>query len=135
MTATGSHPTRRRLLAHSIALTAAVGCLTVRFVPPESSPLYPVCPIYRTLHLLCPGCGATRALAAVLRGDLAAAVHANAFFVTILPFLLAYAAISYRRALGPGRFRWPAVSPAATGALLALAAGFAVLRNLPAIHP
>lgn len=127
-------PARRRLAAHATALTVAAGCVMLRLYPPETSRLYPLCPVYRTLHLLCPGCGATRALAALLRGDLPAAVHANLLFVALLPLLLAFAGLSYRRALAPGLFCWPRFPPAVTGALLALAAAFAAIRNLPGVH-
>jgi hypothetical protein len=48
---------------------AAGGCVVLRF-PPDSSGFYPRCPIFFWLHLDCPGCGGTRALAALLRGRL-----------------------------------------------------------------
>ncbi len=35
------------------------------------------CPVKRVLHLYCPGCGGTRAVGALLRGDLLTSVRSN----------------------------------------------------------
>lgn len=49
------------------AVIAAAVLVYVRFF--SHIPL-PVCRIYEQLHLYCPGCGCTRAFAALLRGEL-----------------------------------------------------------------
>ena len=82
------------------------------------------------LHIECPGCGATRALAALLRWRLVEAVRLNALFVLLLPFGLGGAAECYRRAMRAGEFRWPKVPVQAVYATLAAAAVFTVVRNV-----
>lgn len=84
--------------------------------------------------LHCPGCGSGRALTALLRGDLAAALSYNLLFVMALPFLAyylvkVYIRVVFRRdplpffsfSLGAG---WTV-----TGVILA----FWILRNIPAV--
>ncbi len=107
----------------------------LRIAPPTEASWYPECPIYRYLHVLCPGCGATRALAALLRGDLAGALGWNRLFVALLPLLLLYGAASYRRAIAAGEFRWPHTPRWAVYAALACATLSALVRNglLPAM--
>jgi hypothetical protein len=123
--------TQRRLLAHA-SLGSALGvCALVYLVPPGSTHLYPRCPVHEYLHLDCPGCGSTRALAALLHGNLSAALHFNALFVLLLPIALASAAIAYRRALRNEPSAWPHLSAPAIYATLAAALVFTVARNLP----
>ncbi len=74
-----------------------LACLLWRF-PPSQYAFYPQCPIYIALHLQCPGCGTTRAIAALLRGHLAEALRWNALTVCALPASTFCAA--YRSALG-----------------------------------
>ena len=103
-------------------------CLLLFAFPPQQYSFYPECPLLRTLHVRCPGCGATRALAALLHGRLNEALHWNAFFVLLLPPGLAYAAVSYRRALTANVFRWPALPVPVGYALCGAAVAFALLR-------
>lgn len=46
------------------------------------------CPLYRTTGLQCPGCGMTRALAALLRGEVAAAFGFNLLWPLFAAYLL-----------------------------------------------
>jgi hypothetical protein len=103
--------------------------LLLRF-PPAQYKFYPQCPVYRYLHLLCPGCGSTRALAALLRGHLVEAFHYNAFFVVMLPFLVGFAAVCCYRAMRHETFRWPEPPRSAMGVALVAAVIFTVARNL-----
>ena len=41
------------------------------------------CPFHKFFHLFCPGCGSTRFLLAIMRGDLVAAFYANSFLLAI----------------------------------------------------
>ncbi len=68
------------------ALFALCALLLLRF-PPEVYPIYPVCPVWRFFHVLCPGCGTTRALACLLRGDIPGALRLNALTTVLLPLL------------------------------------------------
>ncbi len=117
------------------ALSAGIGivaaaALVLRF-PPEEYGFYPRCPIYEYLHLQCPGCGATRAFAALLHGHLAAALHLNAFFVAVVVMLVIYATFAGYRSYTTKAARLPRPSAWATYALLALAVIFTVVRNIP----
>jgi hypothetical protein len=126
--------TRGRLVpsAKTAALLAAtLTALAVLFrFPPERYNFYPRCPIYTYLHLQCPGCGTTRALAALLHGDIGAALHYNPLTTILLPIVLFYLAYSYSRrdsrSDGLMTLRIPVVY-----SLFAIAAIFTVTRNLP----
>lgn len=119
-------------------LTAAVlGILAVVFFfDPSRNHFYPICQFHRFTGWNCPGCGATRALFALLHGNLSAALHDNALFVLGLLIVALRAGWFYgkkllpmnNKAKGAGRF-WPAglFLP-----LLFIAIVFSVLRNLPA---
>jgi hypothetical protein len=114
-------------------LALATATATLYRFPPERYPFYPRCPIREFLHLQCPGCGATRALSALLHGHLSAALHCNAFAVLVLlPLAATYALIClYRsRSRSAEPFRWPAIPSPVTIALVVLAASFTLLRNL-----
>ena len=121
---------RRRLFAHSLLAAATLLCAALLIFPPTRFSFYPTCPIHQFLGIDCPGCGATRALAALLRGHLLEALRLNALFVLLLPAVLALAAESYRRAIQPDRFRWPQPPAPALYATLAAAAVFTVARNV-----
>jgi hypothetical protein len=121
---------RRRRIAHALLAAALLLGAALLLYPPTRFSFYPACPIHQYLGLLCPGCGATRSLAALLRGRVMEAIHLNALFVLLLPIALFGAIESYRRALRPEKFRWPQPPAAALYATLAAAAIFTVARNL-----
>jgi Protein of unknown function (DUF2752) len=121
-------------LAAAFAFAAGAALLLLRF-PPEQYGFYPQCPIHTYLHLLCPGCGATRALAALLHGRVADAFHLNALLIVgVLPAAAVYAGLCLVRLLCREEFHWPAPHPKWANVLIyagiAVAVGFAVLRNL-----
>ncbi|MDP9039370.1 MAG: DUF2752 domain-containing protein [Acidobacteriota bacterium] len=98
--------------------------------PPGSSLWYPVCPFAQYLHLLCPGCGATRALSALLRGHLREAWAWNPLFVVVSPLLFANALRWWLRAFNRTESGWLAAPHEVRVALLGVAAVFTVVRNL-----
>ena len=70
---------------------AAVACLVL--LPPSQYHFYLRCPVYALTGLLCPGCGGTRAIAALLRGHVGEALGWNALvtlaaMLTAPPFVL-----------------------------------------------
>ncbi len=94
--------------------------------------LRPSCPILRWTGFYCAGCGTSRMLEALLRGDLAAAFRQNQLLFVVLPltgcYLLAEA-VRYVRKKPP---LWKKKGMAAVFlAVLAASALFAVARNLP----
>jgi Protein of unknown function (DUF2752) len=95
--------------------------------PPDHYSFYPRCPIYTAFHLQCPGCGGTRALSALLRGDLHVALRLNGLVTLFSPILLL--------ALIPSkgiRFRRFFIAPpqSAVYAALVITAIFTFARNL-----
>jgi hypothetical protein len=115
--------------AAPVAIIAVVAAVLLRF-PPEQYSFYPQCPIYRYLHIRCPGCGTTRALAALLHGHLTEALRLNPLTTLLMPVLAIYAGLWYRRFLQHQSFRWPQLPSPAINALVAGAAIFTVIRNL-----
>jgi hypothetical protein len=122
--------TRSRIvLLMPLAITFAAVAILLR-LPPELYGFYPHCPIHQYLHILCPGCGATRALAALLRGNLSEALRLNALTTLLTPVIVCYAAIYYRRILMGRPLHLPEPPHAAIYATLAAAAFFTIARNL-----
>jgi uncharacterized protein DUF2752 len=113
----------------AVACVALAGAVILFKFPPEQYDFYPQCPIFRYLHVYCPGCGATRALAALLHLRIAEALHYNALVVLLVPVLLGYFAAAYLRARRDEVFSWPRVPALGLTALLVLTVAFGVLRN------
>ena len=118
-----------RLKANLMAVAALAGALTLYLFPPEETGFYPQCPFFRLTHLYCPGCGATRALAALLHGRVVEALHYNALLVLLLPFLLGYFAVVYWNAVKQNQWVGPQIRTSTLIWLLVIAAGFTILRN------
>ena len=122
--------TRRRAHLALAAVVSGIGIISLILYkfPPEKFGFYPPCPFHEVTGLLCPGCGATRALAALVHGNITAAMQWNGLFVVLLPVLFVYAAMGYLRAVrGLESLRVPT---SAIATLLAISIGFGVLRNL-----
>jgi hypothetical protein len=128
-------PARGRLAdilraAAPVAVIAAAAAVLLHFSPNQSS-FYPRCPIYEIFHIQCPGCGATRALAALLRGHFSEAMHCNALVTLLLPIAAIYSTLCYRRLLRHEAMRWRQPPQAAIYFAFCVAAAFTILRNLP----
>jgi hypothetical protein len=114
-----------------LGLAGLGGGVMVFFFNPATHAFYPICQFHRLTGLNCPGCGATRALYALLHGNFSTALRDNALFVFALAAVPARAlwlaaGKIRRRSAGevfPKQWTWPVL----TAALV-----FAVLRNLPA---
>lgn len=123
--------TARRWTANLVALAAVMLATVLQRFPPETSSFYPRCPIFYWLHVACPGCGGTRALAALLHGRLNEAIHWNAMVVMLLPFVAIFFAMSYWRAVHEVAFRWPSIPNRLLTAVLVVTGLFTMIRNLP----
>jgi uncharacterized protein DUF2752 len=115
--------------ANLAALGAIVAAALLYCFPPGKYSFYPACPVYRYLHLYCPGCGSTRALAALLHGHLSEAINYNPLFVAVLPSLIVWAGIVYGRAVVTDELRWPQVPKPAVMLFLGFVAVFTIVRN------
>ncbi len=120
----------RRCFANAILFACIVAAYLVFRFPPEANSFYPRCPVFTLFNVLCPGCGATRAIASLFRGNLTDALHFNALIVVLLPFLSVFFSVCYWRAMLKSQFNWPIVPQTWLGLCLALVLVFAVARNL-----
>lgn len=87
------------------------------------------CPFHLLTGLDCPGCGITRLLAALSRGDLQEAAHANAYLFYTLPYLvmlIAYTLLKWFKNERTGRWFEAAALLYAAGLVL-----FGIWRNIP----
>jgi hypothetical protein len=106
-----------------------LGCGILFSFSPQDYHFYPICPFYALTHLLCPGCGGTRALYQLLHGNLAEAWRFNALVTVSAPIALAwfvhwYASVMLRRRAPRLQLHWSAI------AFLFLVAGvFVIVRN------
>jgi len=109
---------------------AAVGAAVLWHVNPnEAGNPLPPCPSLWLTGLFCPGCGTTRALHALLHGDLPGALAMNPLMVLSLPpvaVLLAHELQRLPKAMAPLAKR---LGNARAWAVVVI--GYAVLRNLP----
>jgi hypothetical protein len=124
-------PANTRFAVAVMAVTAALIAATVYFFNPSAHHFYPVCQFHRLTGLNCPGCGGTRALYALLHGNVSGALRDNVLLVAGL--ILA--------GLRGGWFAWnrwrgrpngPFFPPRFIIPLLVVMIVFGVLRNLPA---
>jgi hypothetical protein len=113
-----------------VVAVGLAGATVLYFFNPATHSFYPICQFHRLTGWNCPGCGMTRALHALLRGQFTAAVRDNALLVGLL-------ALGAVRGLKFGWNHWQGRPNGAffpekfLGSLLVAAVIFAVLRNLP----
>lgn len=113
--------------AAALAGTAAVSALD------PTTTHVPLCPFHSLTGLDCPACGSLRAVFSLTRGDVAAASSHNLLFTLAAPLILVawvgWVARSLDRPLWAARSKPTWLVPAA----IAVAVGFTVARNLPAL--
>ena len=115
--------TKQQMLTLGVLFAlGATACAVLLFVPPGSphAKWLPRCMFYQTTGLYCPGCGATRALSAMLHGDVLASLHNN---LLLFPLL---ALIAYLFMKPQTTFKRPVAI-----AIVAVVVAFTVLRNIP----
>src|ERR1035438_1340940 len=67
-------------------LLATLTALVLFCFDPRQYHFYPICLFHQTTGLLCPGCGALRAMHQLLHGHLAVAFQFNPMLIVSLPF-------------------------------------------------
>ncbi len=120
---------RSKLITGTAAAAFGAAMVVVYNFPPTQYSFYPRCPFYAATHLLCPGCGATRALYSLLHGDVRTALHYNAMFTVLAPFLLAWAIFSCYQLLRYDRAPRVAISRPVAAAMGVAVLLFAIARN------
>ncbi len=104
----------------------------VGYFNPVTAGFFPVCPLYATTGIYCPGCGLTRGYHALFHGDILSALHFNAllpFYTLIFGYVLVSAVFIVARGRG---LSYKIFRPWMMYGFLAIALVFAVLRNIPA---
>ena len=116
--------TRKELIPLGVIIAFfAVASAILLLVPPGSphAKWLPKCMFYHVTGLYCPGCGATRALSAMLHGDMKASLHNN---LLLFPLLALIAVLIVKPEISLKR-------PVAV-AIVAVVLLFTILRNIPA---
>jgi Protein of unknown function (DUF2752) len=115
--------------ALSLAAAGISAMAVVFFFPPAQYSFYPRCPIYEATHLLCPGCGGTRALYELLHLNFARALHYNAFITVLTPLAALWSAASWYQAARKGSVVELSMPLGFGIGLAILAVLFTVVRN------
>lgn len=115
----------------AVAGVALAGCAVLALVDEQRyAGFSPGCPFRLATGWDCPGCGATRAVAALAQGRVLHAIDHNALLVLLLPLLL-WAWFAWLRASLGRRDSGLVLPPTATFGLAGVLVGFSVVRNLP----
>lgn len=115
--------------------------------PNTEGGFFPGCPLKELTGLDCPGCGGTRALHALTRGDIATAIDHNLVLAIALPLLalawLVWVVHAVRTTLArrrqaeapawPSVLRVPRLTHRGWLAVIGALIGFAVIRNVDAV--
>jgi Protein of unknown function (DUF2752) len=127
---------RRQMLRQRLGVALILGllvaaCTTIYFRPPEEYVYYPGCTLNRLTGLHCPGCGGTRAVSALMHGDILQAAAYNLYFVLALPFLVWYLGYGVWATIRGKWYTTPHVRPLLFTFIWVSLIAFAVLRNVP----
>lgn len=99
---------------------AVASLVLLYFFPPDKCRFWPPCVFHKLLGLYCPGCGNTRALAALLHGDIAGSLAKN---ILLIPGLITLAVLWYKPNAALNRYF--------SRTILIVVIVFFVARNLP----
>lgn len=133
-TASGPGPrgAHRALLPFTIATAGIALALGLQMVFDPFRTDIPLCLLHHLTGLHCPGCGASRAVHALLDGDLWLALRNNAVIVIAMPLVAAGFIIwTGQRVRGRPTDLWPPQRVVMT--LLVLVMAYTAARNLPAL--
>lgn len=125
---TATRPPRWALPAFAVLAAAGVAVLW-RVDPNQAGSGLPGCPFHAITGLYCPGCGATRALHALVHGDVGHAMAMNPVLTLTLPLIALLLLNALTRLPAPLVAVAQRISDARVWAVAVI--GFAVLRNLP----
>lgn len=117
------------VISFAVLITAA----SLRAFPPTQSAWYWQCPVHRLTGWLCPGCGGTRAVAELLRGDFTSAIALNTVAVILALGTLAFAFAQALYLWRKGKFIAVSAPSRLTFAALTAIFLFTIIRNLERI--
>ncbi|GAA5505007.1 DUF2752 domain-containing protein [Novipirellula caenicola] len=121
-----SHPMLLIAIVTTLVVCAATGIVLLQMLQPNHDSWFPKCQFYQSTGLHCPGCGATRAVLALLHGDVFLAVRNNALLILGGPLLVIYIIRQNRR---------PDFDPRSTLRIISIMVTvlviFSVARNIP----
>jgi hypothetical protein len=123
-----------RFYTGALLLAASGVAFTVGYFNPVTAGFFPVCPLYATTGIYCPGCGLTRGYHALFHGDILSALHFNAllpFYTLIFGYVLVSAVLLVVRGHG---LTYKIFRPWMMYGFLVIALLFAVCRNIP-VYP
>lgn len=119
------------MMRRLVPIGALLALLVVAGIDPSTTSWLPICPVWATTGLYCAGCGATRAIHALLHGDARAALAFNPLLVLAMPVLLPFVANEIRR-VATGRTWFDVRVPRWAGfSILAVLLAFGLMRNVP----
>ncbi len=98
--------------------------------------MLPECNFYKWTGLYCPGCGDTRAVIALMNGDILLSLRQNALIVVLLLIAIALYIELFLKVVFEKRFKSPILNLKFLCIFLILFAIYSVVRNfIPAIAP
>lgn len=121
---------RVRELPFDTLIIAALGLVAVPLLivaDPATNSFFPPCPFRALTGWLCPGCGSTRAMHALLHGHIIEALRLNAFAVAAVPVVGGHLVQQF---FGQGDTFVARVRPAYIRALAVAIISFGILRNV-----
>ncbi|MCJ0980305.1 DUF2752 domain-containing protein [Rhodococcus sp. ARC_M12] len=125
-------PTRGRSIAAPLGVAAAaVGGLVLLHVRDPRTSTYLPCPLHALTGLWCPGCGTTRALGDLTRGDVAAAASSNVVAVVLVVVAVGVWGLWLRARWTQKPLTLARPNRPAAAVLVALLTVFTVVRNTP----
>lgn len=97
---------------------------------------YPDCMLYKITGIYCPGCGGTRAVAELMKGNLLLSIRQNALVVVILVILFSLYIELFLKIVFGCRYKSPILNLKFLYCILIIFILYSVLRNfIPAIAP
>jgi len=124
--------THRGIVLASILVPVLLACGFVFCFDPSRHGFYPICLFHQTTGLLCPGCGASRALYHLLHGELAVAFRFNPLLMAFLPVAGWFGARFVVRTMR-NRPASMSIRPIWLWTVLIVLVAFTVVRNLPGL--
>lgn len=113
-----------------VTIFLIVGIVLIVKYDPEKVKIFPPCVFYSATGLYCPGCGMTRAMHALLNGELLKAVNFNPLFFLFLPLFLYMVIVQIKSLIKTGKITNIRINYQLMRLILLIVILFWVLRNI-----